>query len=173
MEVLLSICFLMLMEFDGGSKQFFCEYIILILAICFVCGLILSILNCCKDDGDNRVPTGLLVHLIITIINICVLSPCSASMYSFINVLLAIGITICIAIILTIISFTKLDLRTKEESLFLSLVVLVVSFIIYAFTSGDFVVWYILLSLSCFLCFLYLICTYKKHAQVNFRLVKI
>lgn len=176
MQLLLSIGFLMLMEFDSGSKQFFCQYyIILIFGFLFIFGLIVSILNCCGDDeGEHRVPTCptcLLVFPIITILNICLLSPCTTSMYPLKTLLLAIGITICTAIILTILSFTKLDLRTKEESLTWSLAVLALSFIIYSFTIEDLVVWYILLSLCCFLCFLYLMCTYRNHAQVYFRLV--
>lgn len=172
MQLLLSIGFLMLMEFVGGSKQFFCQhFIILIFGSFFIFGLILSILNCCGDEeGDHRVPTCLLIFPIITILNICLLSPCTTTMYPLKTLLLAIGITICTAIILTILSFTKLDLRTKEESLTWSLVVLILSFIIYSFTIGDLVVWYILLSLCCFLCFLYLMCTYKNHAQVYFRI---
>lgn len=160
MQLLLSICFLMLMEFDDGSKQLFCQhYIILIFGFLFIFGLILDIFNCCADEigvnivPDNIVPTFLPIFPIITILNICLLSPCTTSMYPLKTLLLSIGITI----ILTILSFMKLDLRTKEESLNWSLVALILSFTIYSFTIGDLVVWYILLSLSCFLCFLFLI----------------
>lgn len=168
MQLLLSIGFLMLMEFVSGSKQFFCEhFIILIFGFLFIFGLILSILNCCGDeDGDHRVPTSLIFFPIITILNICLISPCTTSLYPLNTLLLAIGITICTAIILTILSFTKLDLRTKEESLNWSLIALILSFIIYSFTIRDLVVWYILLSLCCFLCFVYLMCTYRNHFRL-------
>lgn len=187
--MLFSFGLLMLTTFHNGSRELICtHYLIIIFALVFVSVTILMLTNnvhCCRinrfvraftrevpirtvpivEDPFGEEPTGCYASLpfiwVLTIANTWSLRPCTTTMYSLNTSMTAIEITAFIAIIMTIFAFKMdWDLTRKGLTLFGCLFVLMVSFIIFACTNRDNIVYLFLTSLCLFLLAIYLMCTY-------------
>lgn len=157
----------MLVTFHYGSKQLICEpehYVTIIFFVCFICVLIYALVYSEDEIRIEFEAIGSIIFLsIFTIGNVWSLEPCVTTMYPLKTLILAIGLTICLTIILTEVAFKfkyRWDLTVKEKVLGLSLFVLIVCFIVTSLADGDVFVCFCLQSL-CFLMFcLYLISKY-------------